>query len=220
MGLWHLNEASGNAVDSSGNGNTLTATGTTVVTGKFSNSRSFNGSSDYLSIAKGFEPTSATWEVWVNFNNFNAVGGYPPHVLYQADGSGAHETRIIVQTTGVVSWRVYNTSYVCQLDSPRALQSGQWYHLAAQYGNNGCNLYINGNLEATNATTANPGTGAVAFGIGRLNFNGTGYVNGQIDEVRISTSPGRRRKSNRMHRGSPIPSTTPRDGSYPIYRLD
>src|SRR3990167_425189 len=48
VGLWHMNEASGNVADSSGNGNTGTVTGTSVVAGKFGNARSFNGTSDYI----------------------------------------------------------------------------------------------------------------------------------------------------------------------------
>ena len=49
VGLWHMNEASGNVADSSGNGLTGTVTGTGVITGFFGNGRSLNGTTEYIS---------------------------------------------------------------------------------------------------------------------------------------------------------------------------
>ncbi|QQG44288.1 MAG: DUF2341 domain-containing protein [Candidatus Roizmanbacteria bacterium] len=188
VGQWDFNEGVGaTAFDTSGNGNVgyWNGTGSHWTNGKYGKAGNFNGSDDYVSTSSTFETTSATWEVWINLNNFTATGGYSPHILYQADGSGAHETRIVVNTNGTVAWNVYSTSYQCQLTSTTTLAIGNWYHIASQYGANGCNLYINGVREANNSTTNGPGTGAVRFAIGRLDFNSTGFTNGKIDQVRI-----------------------------------
>lgn len=51
VGNWNMDETSGSTVaDTSGNDNTGTTTGTTIVDGKFGKARSFNGSSDYAAI--------------------------------------------------------------------------------------------------------------------------------------------------------------------------
>jgi len=171
--------------DSSSYSNDGNAAGTTLTDGKIGKAKVFNGSSDYVYIPNKFEPTTATWSTWVKFNSFAQQAGANQHVMYQADGTGAHETRIFVDTSGKINWYVFNTSYVCQLISTSTLQLGQWYYISSQYGASGCKLYINGNLEASNVTTNGPGTGAIKFGLGNLNFNSTGYMNGAIDEVRV-----------------------------------
>jgi len=56
VGYWKMDEASGNVLDASGNGNTGTPTGTTVIAGQYGNGRSFNGSSDYVSVGSSIVP--------------------------------------------------------------------------------------------------------------------------------------------------------------------
>jgi hypothetical protein len=71
VGYWKLDETSGNATDSSGNGMTGTATGTTVVAGKFGNGRSFTSTdqiavssiSNVQTIAFWAYPTSTTTDI-------------------------------------------------------------------------------------------------------------------------------------------------------------
>jgi Concanavalin A-like lectin/glucanases superfamily/Domain of unknown function (DUF2341) len=76
VGYWNMDEASGNAVDSSGNNNTGTPTGTTVVGGKYGNGRSFNGTSDYVNVGDldvlEFGENSFTLSAW-----FNRTGDSP-----------------------------------------------------------------------------------------------------------------------------------------------
>ena len=55
--LWHFNELSGNVAHDTALGNDGSAFGTTIVPGRFGNARSFNGTSDYLSI-----PSSAAFD--------------------------------------------------------------------------------------------------------------------------------------------------------------
>jgi len=55
--LWHFDEVSGAAVHDSASSNDGVAVGTTIIPGRFGNGRSFNGTSDYVSI-----PSSAAFD--------------------------------------------------------------------------------------------------------------------------------------------------------------
>jgi len=68
VGLWHMDEASGNVLDSSGNGNTGTPTGTSVVAGRIGNGRSFNGSSDYINTTYIPKAGAKSLSYWVYYN--------------------------------------------------------------------------------------------------------------------------------------------------------
>jgi len=66
-----MNEASGTVTDSSGNGNTGTATGTTVVAGKLGNARSINAGTDKIVFNNTnliHRTNNFTYEWWVNWN--------------------------------------------------------------------------------------------------------------------------------------------------------
>ncbi|MBM4162496.1 MAG: hypothetical protein FJ217_15515, partial [Ignavibacteria bacterium] len=69
--LLHMNETTGSTVsDASSYGNHGTATGTTIIDGKFGKARSFNGSSDYIALPAGIfnsgnQNTRFTLEAWI-----------------------------------------------------------------------------------------------------------------------------------------------------------
>lgn len=66
VGYWKMDETSGNPVDATGNGVTLTNNGTATFTiGKFGNAGTFNGSTQYFSTATSI-PAVSTVSFWVN----------------------------------------------------------------------------------------------------------------------------------------------------------
>ncbi|NLE30990.1 LamG domain-containing protein, partial [Candidatus Dojkabacteria bacterium] len=67
VGYWSMDEESGTTVnDVSGTGNNGTATGTSIVDGRYGKGRSFNGSSDYVTLPSGFNDftTGMTINLW------------------------------------------------------------------------------------------------------------------------------------------------------------
>ena len=73
VGWWKFDEASGNAIDSSSQGNTGTVTGTTVVLNcKRGRCRSFNGTSDHITLGTftGLGTSNRSVSVW-----FSVPGG-------------------------------------------------------------------------------------------------------------------------------------------------
>ncbi|MBU1326795.1 LamG domain-containing protein, partial [Patescibacteria group bacterium] len=192
VGLWHMNEASGNALDSSGNGNTGTATGTTVVAGKLGKARSFV-TNDYITHpTTGITPAAATIEMWVK-PNWNWNDGVA-HGLWQNNNNTnvnqANWVSLFKWSSNNLYFRVVNPSAGIQDCAPMAtnyFNAGQWTHVAAAYNSSGMWLYVNGSLVCS--------TGAITVPNAALDTNGrigfghqNSFGNGVIDEVRISNT--------------------------------
>ncbi len=183
VGLWHMDEASGNVVDSSGNGNTGTSNGTTVVAGKLGNARSFNGSTDYISIAdsSSLNPSAITAETWIKTTDT----GVSKSILGKASGCA---------TSGYIMW--LNENYVGAgkpgffvgswwVDANITINDGLWHYLVGTYDGTDAKIYVDGVLSnsashpGANLSSTNP------LQIGGSTYCGNAF-NGTLDEVHIS----------------------------------
>ncbi|KKP89348.1 MAG: hypothetical protein US57_C0019G0001, partial [Candidatus Moranbacteria bacterium GW2011_GWC2_37_73] len=75
-GLWKMDEASGNVLDSSGGNYTGVPTGTTVTAGKYGNGRNLNGTSDFIQVTNNSNYDIGTGDYTVNtwvYRNANAT---------------------------------------------------------------------------------------------------------------------------------------------------
>ena len=75
--------------------------------------------------------------------------------------------------------------YVC---APYSFKTGEWVHIACTYDHQSLTLYVNGNLLAQKAYSANIYYGNRGFSLGEVTnsyFGGTHYLGGMMDEVRI-----------------------------------
>lgn len=187
--LFHFDETSGNAVDSSGNSNTGTPTGTTVVGGLIGNARSFV-TGDYVSHSTAkLNPSAGTVEMWVR-PNWNGNDGLV-HGLWQnntTNSDQANSVSLFKYSANQLYWRVMSptTGYQdCAPDASNFFTSGQWTHVAAAYSSAGTYLYINGNLVCSLANITPPN--ALPEATARVGFGWANtFGNGVIDEVRIS----------------------------------
>ena len=186
--LLHMNETSGSAVsDASGNSNNGTASGTTIVDGWFGKARSFNGTSDVVvtTYNGNFGTDPFTVEFWVYLNSLAA----------------SHQNIIGNRMPGLNTW------WVGVIDDGRInvdggigqnasnigdIVAGQWYHIAVtRNASNVLTIYKNGVVVKTGTQTGNFTLGT-NVSIGAI-YGGGEFVNGVIDEVRISNiarSPG------------------------------
>ncbi|MBU1499870.1 LamG domain-containing protein, partial [Patescibacteria group bacterium] len=186
VGLWHMNEASGNALDSSGNGNTGTPTGTTVVAGLLGNARSFNGTSDNISLGN---PTSLqmtgnqTIEMWLYPTDMSARRN-PYAKAYGGEGT------ITQEINGTLSYYYgtagANTTPYQGFGSVAAIPLNQWSHIALVRNLSTMQLYwyING-VQVSNVAASYSSATVSSL----TAYIGQGYVSnyaGSIDEVRIS----------------------------------
>lgn len=194
-GSWPMDETSGvNVADSSGNNNNGTATGTTIVDGKFEKARSFNGSSDYVSVPSGVSLKSlsqATFSLWFKANNWSNTAY--DNVLYSEGLSGnSWRFGISVKDSSNLTFWTRDTSSGDSGTGEELLFSkpttGTWHHLVAVYDSTGSKkrIYVDGQLIAETTTSVNSftSTNPAALYIGRDAVN-THAFNGAIDEVRI-----------------------------------
>jgi len=186
VSYWKLDEASGNAIDAHGT-NTLTqnnAPGTT--TGKVLGARTFNGSSDYFSIASN--ATLQTGDVdftlacWVKFNSISSaqtvVGkwvvaptGREYRVIFD---NSPNRLQFQVSATGASAVTVSANNF-------GGLSTGVWYYVIAWHDSvaNTTNISVNG-VENSASHSAGVFAGSTIFVIGR---SGAALpTNGTIDE--------------------------------------
>ena len=168
--------------DSSTNANKGTPTGTTIVTGKYGSARSFNGSSDYLTIADddsldiGSKLTITGWfKVTDTATNRTIIAKEAEYLIrFNTD-----DTFNLYLHDGV-DWEPHLTAIV----NPSA---GEWHHFAVVYdstlGSKHTKMYIDGALsrEADRSITTSATTNPVFIG----KRASSDYYSGLIDDLRI-----------------------------------
>jgi len=176
--------------DSSTNASTGTPTGTTIVTGKYGSARSFNGSSDYISIPSNsnLNPTSAiTITAWVKPDD----AARSTWQEFVAKGPSSDRQYFLRPKTndGLLQGAIYlSDQSIRYTTGVTPLQNATWSHVAMTYdASTGIvNLYINGVLDKSADTAGGSiNTTTEILAIGRLGSTSAEYYDGSIDDVRI-----------------------------------
>ncbi len=184
VGYWKMDEASGNAIDSSGNGNTGTLTGApTSVAGSLGPAKNFANTagvaaSDYYNVTTttGLSADAITVSAWINPDVITSGERQcfinSPGTFFDIEPGGSLVAYIQTTPTG---WIAQSTT---------GLQTGVWQHVVQTYDRKTRNLYINGVLKSSviDRTEALINTGATR--VGDATWGGEAY-DGKIDEVRI-----------------------------------
>ena len=177
----------GNANDSSGNGNNGTVTGATLSSdrnGKSNSAYSFNGSS-WITIpnvaATGANPR--TISVWTKFNSVDsAITSNNFITTGSASQSAAFNLRLFRGRLDLMGYNNdYGGDYTTSILSPNI-----WYLVTVTYDGSNLKFYLNGNLYSSYKTTNVLATSGQNNFIGKSNDTGYEYYfNGLIDDVRI-----------------------------------
>jgi hypothetical protein len=155
------------------------------VTGKINGGDEFNGANGYIDIGDqaALEGMKAlTVETWVKPN---ITGGSGIVAKWNSWTAGTGGSYILWQnSTGSVGWGIITENSTANFFDTPVLQVDEWYHLVGIYDGSGIRLYVNG----TEVGTPKAITGKIASTndtcyIGRYT---TPYLNGTLDEVRIS----------------------------------
>jgi hypothetical protein len=186
VALWHLDETgigTGTTFyDSTSNNNYAIATGTTVVDGISNKARSFNGTSDKISVTNSgsFDLTTYTWEVWVKPTWASGTNGYAPAILALRNGTNTRlSMHLFDNYTGITLWNgTGNQNYTY------AFAQNNWYHIAFTYSSGTSALYVNGAL-VNSASYSQGATTTLPLYIG-CSTGAAEWFKGSIDEVRIS----------------------------------
>ena len=198
VGLWHMNEASGNVLDSSGNGNTGTPTGTSVVDGILGKGRQFGTTGDTLWIPDSTSlrvGNTVTIGAWVYMTSIPAT--YQQIVgKYTTDGYRSYMLEVI-PTTGTVRFYLQQTTTYPLWTTTTSIPLNTWTHVVgvfnkSAYDSSDGAIYFNGIKQAT-SFVANGYSSAfnVVYSAGKFSIGSTQDVTniypfkGIIDEVAI-----------------------------------
>lgn len=194
LSYWPMDDAPGATVSDIKGANTGTATGTTVVNGKWNNGRGFNGTSDTISVANeanfDFERTNSfSIETWIKTTSagqdiFTKMANAAPFTGFEVYLSGGMVGSYLIST-----W----STNVLQVHAARTINDGNWHHIVVTYGGTstpaGYAIYIDGvsqaivtDLNTLSATVLNN----ISPYIGSRNGAGAiGFVKGMLDEIRV-----------------------------------
>ncbi|MDD5062975.1 MAG: DUF2341 domain-containing protein, partial [Candidatus Marinimicrobia bacterium] len=186
VGYWKMDESSGSAVDSSGNGNTGTwnGTGSHYVAGKFGNGGGFNGTDDYIekNSPSIFPSTAITTAFWIK----TADSG--DGIISYASTGGDNDW-LIFNSGNIAIYRA--ASYVT---TNIAINDNNWHHIVVTWRSSDgeTKLYKDG-AQVYSYTLAS-GTAITSGGCLDIaaeqdavcgSREASQYHNGKIDEVRI-----------------------------------
>lgn len=174
-----------NALDSSGLGNTGTITGATKTIGKIGQGLSFNGSGNNvdlgsLSSLSGNNETISFWQKTYSKNDFggfidSSVGGGATDVRFYIGYYHSGSPYLFVFIGDGNTYDVFNFSYTIPLNV--------WEHYVVVLNGSSLKVFLNGaQLGATQTVTKTLANASYKLAKG---FNGAGYFNGLLDDVRI-----------------------------------
>ncbi len=196
-GVWHMDETSGTAYDSTSNANNFTTTHFTAqgetTTAKFNGADEVDSASD-VSYTSGLNasllPANFTIEGWFNFISFNSGSG---NELIQAINNGSpgwYSSYLLLADAGHHACLYWENTSLTQYQScgSTALSTGTWYHIASTYnGSNGALImYVNGSLVNTTTTSGSmyQANNHLQLGDAGTAWNPFAY----FDELRISST--------------------------------
>lgn len=189
--LTRIGEATYTHFDSTGNHNDGQAGGqlNMNVTGKIDGANHFNAATqDYINCGDNISlkgMNALTVETWVK-PDLIPPGGTGLVAKWNSWTAGTGGSYILWQgSAGTVGWGVITETSTASFYNTPVLQSGNWYHLVGTYDGAQIKLYINGSQSGTPASVSGriASTSDPCY-IGRYT---TPYMNGTMDEVRISS---------------------------------
>jgi hypothetical protein len=180
-----FDETSGQtAFDLSGNANTGTATGTTIVDGVFGKARNFDRpSTDCVDCGAqaSLIPANISMECWFKPSALADMG-----IVTNKMGAN-YGTNLVVRANGQIQILVGNGSSYVYITASVTASIGTWCYVASTYkaAETRHKLYVDGKFENTDTFTLNYGTPTPKTVVGVFYTNLWGPFAGIIDEVRV-----------------------------------
>ena len=205
---------SGNAIDSSGNGNNGTVNGASLTTDRFGNANSaykFNGTSDYINCGTKFPFSSFTYSGWLNLNSYPTTYFYeivsklhnqgyvyvvdsPYYCFQNAELSVFSDSILSGQTGSGITWVGPNVIKGIN-NRDLKLKLNTWYLATYTYDYNKklAKIYLNnklidtGNYAYSDVPNISLYIGARATGAGAISFpqNPGFFFDGKLDDIFI-----------------------------------
>jgi len=200
--VWHLSNGTtltANDSTSGGhNGSLQGSTTPTAVSGKIDGGAGFNGSSAYIDVAgsTSLEPATAiTISGWTNYttiNSFAKIYSRP----YRSDSSWSPPYTSVdllasFSTTGKPTLEITTGGGQTTVTGATAINDGNWHYVVGTYDGSNIRVYQDGQQSASAAHTgtldySGATTADVALG-SRSKYYNSDYMNGNLDEIRLSS---------------------------------
>ena len=186
VAAYSFDEGTGSTVgDSSGQGNVGTISGATWTTaGKYGKALTFNGSSNWVTVADANSldlTTGMTLEAWVNPT---AVSGYQEAVLKEATGDLAYALYANNGTPAMPAGVMSIGTAQRTAPGTSAIAVNVWTHIATTFDGATLRMFVNGVQTGTASLS-----GSINVTTGALRIGGNAiwgeYFSGRIDEVRV-----------------------------------
>jgi hypothetical protein len=185
----HANGANGSTSfpDSSLLGNAVAVNGNAQVSttqSKFGGSSiAFDGNGDYLvaSSSSAFALQAGDWtiECWVYFN---ALSGYQNIIDFRTTSSSA--VCPIISANG--STLLFDVGSTTCISVTSALTTGNWYHIAVAKSAGSTRMFLNGTQVGSTYADSNSYVNNSSLNIGRYPVSNISFLNGYVDELRIT----------------------------------
>ena len=186
-GIWHMGDASSPATDSTSNGYDAAGTAVYGATGEIDSAIDFNGSSHYLTSSTiNLSGSAITMSAWINADSFQSAW---PYISTIAGAEEPADTALLRIGDGglannKVQFVLYFGSGQVKLDGITGLSADTWYYVTATYDGSNMRIYINGSQDNSSAQTGSFTSNETFY----IDYsNGGRYLDGTIDEVRVST---------------------------------
>ncbi|TAL47552.1 LamG domain-containing protein, partial [archaeon] len=192
VGHWKFDEGqTSNTADSSeqGNagtlGNSTTGTAPTWITNsscRFGSCLNFN-SSQFVNVSSSSSLNIAnaiTIDAWIK----GSVDSTEHPIVSKTDEDTSTGYRLILNSGNGIGFYTLGVSDVYTSTST-TLASNQWYHVVATYDGSNKKIYINGQLDVSEAGTGSISTNSNSLYIGQRHNPPILYFNGSIDDVKI-----------------------------------
>lgn len=198
---YKCDESSGNIADSLGLNNLTNIGVATFGTGIINNGIILNGSSQYFTIADALQTgldlsPDLTFALWVKFAGFGSNDGNANAFIYKRGASGTNQEqyRFFYESDSGGTNHIYlstssDGSSSSQQKIDYTFSTGTWYHVAVTKSGTTVKFYVNGSEVTTGASGSV--TSTIFDGVGNFylgtNQGVTGYLNGRMDEIYISS---------------------------------
>ena len=133
----------------------------------------FDGRNDYgqaSGVLSGLG--SASIMAWIDLHN-----------SFATDGVVVGQDKFFIQITSAKKLAVIANGYTLSYNVP--LNTAQWYHVAAVFGNGQLQLFINGQLVNSTSLSGSIATDVTPLTLGKSPSAMARFFNGKIDEVRV-----------------------------------
>ncbi|MEM7166559.1 MAG: LamG-like jellyroll fold domain-containing protein, partial [Planctomycetota bacterium] len=145
----------------------------------------FDGSTEYVSVGhdNALNMSDGTIQLWFKADTLDGSGS---NYLFtkNAGGANAGDVAIFVQNGELKAW-IEDGSSTYNLNPGTTVTTGEWHHVSLSFGSNGAELYYDGALVDSDATTTGMTGNTHDIAIGARDDYGSisGHFDGAIDQV-------------------------------------